>query len=130
MSSAESHQPVSPFTGQPAPTDSLQPLLLNRLVELRCPTFIRRQVIQGGPLHATWDIPYRSGPCQTPRWAWAVYDRHPKGSPWPDLLTVDALDFGLVFSDTGELIRAREWTRYLSEPERIMLGDIFEMVLR
>jgi hypothetical protein len=35
-------------------------------------------------------------------------------------LRVDAREFALVFSGSGELIRARDGTRYLSESERIL----------
>ena len=127
MSSAKSRKTVSSFAGRPVSIGSPQPLLINRLAELRCPAFIKRQVIQCGPLHVTWDIPYRSGHRHTPRWAWAVYDRYPQGSLWPDLLTVDALDFCLVFSATGALVRARLGTRYLSVSDRVLFYEYMRL---
>lgn len=127
MLSAELRKTVPFPLDRPVPVGSPPLLLLDRLTELCCPAFIKRQVIQCGPLHVTWDIPYRSGHRHTPRWAWAVYDRYPQGSLWPDLLTVDALDFCLVFSATGALVRARLGTRYLSVSDRVLFYEYMRL---
>ena len=105
------HSPLSP--------GSAPPRLLERLVELRCPAHLARRAAQAGPVHIAWDIPYR-GIGGTPKWAWAILHEPRDGSPDAGFLRVDAREFALVFSGSGELIRARDGARYLSGPERIL----------
>lgn len=116
MARMASDETVLPFPHPPLPVGSAPRLLLERLVELGCPAPLTRQAALGGPVPITWDIPYR-GTSGAPKWAWAILDRLPEDSTEPWSLRVDAREFALVFSETGEIIRARNGARYLSGPD-------------
>ncbi len=100
----------------PLPVGSAPRLLLERLAELGCPTPLVRQAALAGPVPIAWDIPYRTVG-GAPKWAWAMLDRSPEDLAAPWSLRVDAREFALVFSDAGEIIRARNGARYLSGPD-------------
>jgi len=91
------------------------PTLPDRLVELRCPLFLRDAINNGAP-HCTWDIPYR-GRLGAPKYAWVIYYAFNHDRDSAVSLTVEALEFGLGFSQDGALVRARMGNRYLSLPE-------------
>lgn len=107
---------VLSFPNPPLPVGSAPRLLLERLAELGCPAPLVRQAALASPTPIAWDIPYRTVG-GTPKWAWAMLDRSPEDLAAPWSLRVDAWEFALVFSDAGEIIRARNGTRYLSAPD-------------
>ena len=116
MARIASDETVLPFPCTPLPVGSAPRLLLERLAELGCPAHLTRQAALGGPAPITWDIPYRAVG-GAPKWAWAMLDRSPEDFAAPWFLRVDAREFALVFSDAGEIIRARNGARYLSGPD-------------
>lgn len=122
MARTVSDETVQSFPDLPLPADSTSPPLLNRLIELGCPDHLVRQAACEGPAYVTWDVPYR-GAGGAPKWAWAILNRPPENSPEPESLRVDSREFALVFSGSGELIRARDGARYLSGPERALFYD-------
>lgn len=122
MARTASDETVLLFPRPHLPAGSARPPLWDRLVELSCPASLVRQAACDGPVYVTWDVPYR-GVGGAPKWAWAILNRPPEDSPEPESLRVDAREFALVFSASGELIRARDGARYLSGPECALFYD-------